>query len=218
MARVRLPISTPRLQLRLPDLADVPYFLRYVNDPKVHGSSSYRHDRYTRAKEIAYIRSAHRDAAKGEKLNVAITLRDTGQVIGMAGLVVNDWDNRHAWIGYWLDPPHWHRGYGSEAASALCEVGFRTLRLHRIEARVFSFNQRSMRLLRRLGFRREGRLRSTLYRGGRWHDDIVLGVLRSEFRPFKGAESAPPRKAISGTAPGRTGRRRTPRRASRASR
>lgn len=183
LTRVNVPVETPRLLLRLPQLSDVATVVRELNDPKVFRPLIARHAHYTRAEEIDWVKSSRRAARAGEKLNLAITLRETGALVGGIGLEIRDWDNGHGWIGYWLAKQHWHRGYASEAASAVCGIAFRRLRLHRIDASVFEFNPRSMRLLRGLGFEAEGKRRDILFRGRRWHDEVVFGLLAKEFRP-----------------------------------
>lgn len=184
-AKVRLPLLTPRLALRLPQISDVPFLFRWVNDPAVFRPLATRHARYKRSEEVAWVKSSRRLASRGVQLNLAITLRREGAHIGGIGLEIRDWDNGHGWIGYWLAPKYWHQGYASEAASAVCQVAFRNLRLHRIDASVFEFNPRSMRVLRKLGFKREGRKRDILFRDGRWHDEVSFGLLIKEFRPSR---------------------------------
>ncbi len=183
LARLRLPLLTPRLALRLPRLSDVPLLTRYMNDPRVSLPLTARHAPYTRPQEIAWVNDSIRAATKGEKLNLAITRREGGTLVGGIGLEVPDWENGHGWTGYWRVPQHWHQGYASEAASAVCQVAFGRLKLHRIDANVFDFNPRSMRLLKRLGFKREGRRRETYHRGHRWHDELAFGLLATDFRP-----------------------------------
>ncbi len=59
---------------------------------------------------------------------------------------------------------------------------FRDMGLHRIEADVDPRNERSLKLLERLGFRCEGDLRERFRVAGEIQDSIVLGLLRSEWR------------------------------------
>jgi [ribosomal protein S5]-alanine N-acetyltransferase len=184
LARVRLPLLTPRLALRLPRLVDVPFLVRYINDPLVSRPLTTRHARYKRSDEVEWVKSSRRAARKGDKLNLAITLRENGTLVGGVGLEIRDWDNGHGWTGYWLVPQYWHKGYGSEAASAVCQLAFQRLKLHRIDAAVFEFNTRSMKLLQRLGFKREGKKREILRRGGRWYDEVAFGLLAEDFRPI----------------------------------
>jgi [ribosomal protein S5]-alanine N-acetyltransferase len=184
LSKIELPIETPRLALRLPHLSDVPLLVRRLNDHAVFDPVFGRHSRLTESDEEEWVRSSLRAAQNGEKLNLAITLRDGGTHIGGIGLEVRVLDNRRGWMGYWLAKAYWHKGFGSEAASAVCEIAFRKLRLHRIDAQVFNFNPRSMDLLRRLGFTVEGKKREVLYRWGKWHDEVLFGLLVEDFRPL----------------------------------
>jgi RimJ/RimL family protein N-acetyltransferase len=59
-------------------------------------------------------------------------------------------------LGYWIAQAHWRRGYATEAARAVLDMGFRTLRLRRIEAGHFADNAGSARVLAKLGFIRRG--------------------------------------------------------------
>jgi len=72
------------------------------------------------------------------------------------------------------------RGLGREAVGLLVDHLFRHESVERVGATCDVENVPSIRLLERLGFRREGTLRSTLYHHGRWHDVHVYGVTRSE--------------------------------------
>ena len=60
--------------------------------------------------------------------------------------------------------------------------GFDTLKLHRIWSWCIADNQRSARLLGRLGMQLEGRLRENEHFKGRWWDTLVYGMLESEWR------------------------------------
>ncbi|MGD0249327.1 MAG: GNAT family N-acetyltransferase [Thermoplasmata archaeon] len=145
LVRVRLPVVTPRLALCLAELSGLPFFLRSTNDPSVLRNYISRRAPLKRSEEVAYVTSSRRATAKGEKLNLSITFRETGELVGGIRLEVRDWTHRHGRTGYSLTAPYWHRGYGSEAASAVLRVAFQTLKLHRVDARVFSFNPRSAR-------------------------------------------------------------------------
>lgn len=183
LSPISIPILTARLALRLPKPSDVPFLMRRINDPAVFRPLASRHAHFKESEEVEWVRGSRSTARKGEKLNLAITLRETGVLIGGIGLEIRDWDNGRGWIGYWLAKPYWHRGYASEAASAVCQIAFRRLKLHRIDAAVFEFNPRSARILRRLGFRREGIRRDVLFRDGRWHREFTFGLLAQDFRP-----------------------------------
>lgn len=75
----------------------------------------------------------------------------------------------------------WGKGYGREALQLLLDYAFLELNLHRVSLRVFSFNEKAIRLYERLGFKDEGRSRQSLYRDGRWHDICHMGILQEEY-------------------------------------
>ena len=96
---------------------------------------------YTR-RYLRYIQKLYR---KGEFFDFAVTLRDSGKMIGTAGFAQIDTENRSAQIGYVLNPRYRGRGYAPEAAEAVMRYGFYKLGLHRIEARCMHQNEASKR-------------------------------------------------------------------------
>jgi ribosomal-protein-alanine N-acetyltransferase len=76
-------------------------------------------------------------------------------------------------IGYSVDGGEQGAGIGTEAVGAVVEHAFEELRLHRIMANYQPTNERSARLLRRLGFVPEGFARDYLYIAGAWRDHIL---------------------------------------------
>ncbi|UCC45597.1 MAG: GNAT family N-acetyltransferase, partial [Candidatus Zixiibacteriota bacterium] len=60
--------------------------------------------------------------------------------------------------------------------------GFRQLNLKRIQAHVLPHNPASSRILDKVGFTREGRLRSFMFRRRRWHDLYIYSILREDWR------------------------------------
>jgi len=83
-------------------------------------------------------------------------------------------------IGISLLPGHRGRGYGSAAQRALAEYLFATTLTERIEAETDVENIAEQRALERAGFTREGVLRHTQFRAGRWRDNVIYSVLRAE--------------------------------------
>lgn len=83
-------------------------------------------------------------------------------------------------IGISLFPAHRGRGYGWAAQRALAEYLFATTLAERIEAETDVENIAEQRALERAGFAREGVLRRTQFRAGRWRDNVIYSVLRAE--------------------------------------
>lgn len=109
-------------------------------------------------------------------------MKATGQIIGMISLMNVSEKNRNAEIGYWLGKKYWGKGYATEAVSLILRYGFKELKLFRIWARVFHPNLTSIRLLEKVGFTLEGRLRNNIKKSGRWLDELCYGILKTEYK------------------------------------
>jgi RimJ/RimL family protein N-acetyltransferase len=102
--------------------------------------------------------------------------------IGITLLVNIDYKNRNAEciidIG---EKEYWGQGYGTEALTLLLNYAFQELNLHRVSLRVFSFNEKAIHLYKKLEFKEEGAGRQSLFRFGKWHDMIHMGILQGEY-------------------------------------
>lgn len=78
-----------------------------------------------------------------------------------------------AHLGYSVDAAAQGVGIGTEAVRAVVDFAFHVLRLHRVMANYQPTNERSARLLRRLGFVPEGYARDYLYIAGAWRDHVL---------------------------------------------
>ena len=89
---------------------------------------------------------------------------------------------RTAQIGTWLARDRWGSGANAEAKRLLLDFAFDRLRLHRVEARIAVGIARSMRAFERLGAAREGILRESFYKDGKYHDQHLYVILEQEWR------------------------------------
>lgn len=83
-------------------------------------------------------------------------------------------------IGIGLAPQFRGHGYGSAAQRMLVRYLFAHTQVNRIEATTEITNVAEQRALEKAGFTREGTLRGTTFRQGRWHDQVIYSVLRDE--------------------------------------
>jgi ribosomal-protein-alanine N-acetyltransferase len=90
---------------------------------------------------------------------------------------------RSAYLGYSAFVPHHGRGHMSEGLGLVLRHAFGTLGLHRVEANVQPDNERSIGLVERLGFRREGYSPRYLKIGNRWRDHVRFAIVADEFTP-----------------------------------
>ncbi len=183
LPKLRFPLDTPRLRLRLPRPGDAATIARWFRDRGVTRPIGIWSD-YTLEDAEEFVRRARTRFRRGEGLQLVVILRGDGRLIGGVGLTELNPLKLEAHIGYWIGREHWGHGYAREAASAVLDLAFRRVRLHRAHTGVFPFNPRSAAVLRRLGFVEEGRERRSYRIGARWVDSIRFGLLADEFRPY----------------------------------
>lgn len=85
-----------------------------------------------------------------------------------------------ATLGYWIGAQHARKGHMTAAVRALMPFVFDQLDLHRLEAACLLTNQPSIRLLKRVGFVREGVARRYLKINGTWRDHILYALLDTD--------------------------------------
>ena len=121
------------------------------------------------------------EAGQAREINLAIRLLAGMELIG-GGILRPDFDQQNAEVGYWIGVPHWRRGYATEAARALVQYGFETLKLHRVFAFHTANNPASGKVLRNVGLKHEGTMRDHQLKWGQFLDIQLYGMLRSEWQ------------------------------------
>jgi RimJ/RimL family protein N-acetyltransferase len=121
----------------------------------------------------------HQVAEETPQTHFAIVIE--ASVIGGIGIELGtDIHRRSAEIGYWLGEPFWGRGIATEAVRAITNYAFSTFDLCRIYAGVFDWNPASMRVLQKAGYMREGRLRKSVFKGGKVIDQFLYAMIRED--------------------------------------
>ncbi|TLS52305.1 GNAT family N-acetyltransferase [Paenibacillus antri] len=98
-------------------------------------------------------------------------------------------NRRHGTFKYGIAVADGHRGmgYASEMIVMTLRYYFLELGYQKVTPHAFAFNEASIRLHEKLGFRLEGRLRSMMYTNGAYHDELHYGMTRDEFAALHGA-------------------------------
>lgn len=108
--------------------------------------------------------------------------KESGQIIGRCG--IHNWNKDHhrAEIGYVMEDEKYKRkALMSEAVEAVIEYGFKELNLNRIEALVGLENVPSLKILKKNGFKEEGRLRQHVRSADEFSDSLILSILANEY-------------------------------------
>lgn len=174
-----------RVTLRTPRLADAPAFLaavrgsRRLHTPWVKAPG-------TRAAFAAYVRRSTESGARRTHAAFLVCRTDDGSIVGVFNFseIVRGLFNS-AYVGYYALAPNAGQGLMAEGFALALDAAFGRLGLHRVEANVQPTNERSLALVERVGFTREGYSRRYVKIAGRWRDHVRFAMLAEDWRALR---------------------------------
>jgi len=173
-------IETARLKLRPIKLQDVDPIFESQSDPE-WARYELLPAPFTRKDAERFVASM---VLRDRKTNPVWVVTLGGEVIGTASMAsVKNW--KIAALGYGIHRRAWGQGFARETVGAVLDRSFAAYRqLRKVRAHTDPRNERSIRLLRRLGFTLEGTLRANQLNGrNEFVDEAVFGLLREEWPP-----------------------------------
>jgi RimJ/RimL family protein N-acetyltransferase len=181
--RPTYPITTTRLRLRPLTVRDIPALLSYRGDPEVCRYLPFEPmTEDVLAARLAGDLGRREISSEGDAVTLGAERVDDGRLVGDVVLFFHS--ERHAGgeIGYVFHPDVAGQGLATEACTAILDLAFGELGLHRIVAKMDARNHASMRLAERLGMRREAHhVRAEMFKG-EWSDLLVYALLHDEWR------------------------------------
>ena len=128
-----------------------------------------------------WIASHSETFARGEAVHFAITLADSGSLVGAVELRAINAEHSHAEMSCWIGVEWWGQGFATEAALAVVSYAFEQLGLNRLVAYHMVRNPASGRALEKIGMKQEGLLRQCVRKWGRFEDVVVMAILRGDW-------------------------------------
>ncbi|MBU9683545.1 GNAT family N-acetyltransferase [Burkholderia gladioli] len=175
------PVYTDRLVIRRPSQEDLHAFLAYRN---AHENMRLQPiERMPHAEALTFLAKQAELTPDADNcwLMFAMELRESRGMIGEVGMYIESGSKQTCDIGWSLNRAFCGQGYATEAAKWLIEFAFRERRLHRITSNASTQNTESIRLMERLGMRREGTTRESMLVHGVWHDEHRYAMLSREW-------------------------------------
>jgi len=118
-----------------------------------------------------------------EKYSWGIFKKGDEQFVGVAVLKNIDNENRCARIGYSVGRNFLNLGFTNMAVRLILNFAFKELNLNRIEIRIDCNDEKSIKLLDELRAVCEGKLRSAVYKNGKFCDLLLYSILRTDYFP-----------------------------------
>lgn len=154
-------------------LTDAKAFFEHAKIPEVAENAGFLPRSISDTKRYLRRSVAEWRKAQPERMTFSILRKPTGEWIGSLEL---------RWlypgvgeIGFFVHPRYWGNGYATEAAQTAVAWAFSCGGVHRIQGSCWVKNAASIRVMRKLGFRKEGRLRGYARVGKTFQDDFLFG-------------------------------------------
>jgi RimJ/RimL family protein N-acetyltransferase len=163
------------VNLRIIEKEDLSLYVKWINDPAFFGEYNPLEQTTKLEMEKDY------DSAHPDRKRFFVEKKD-GTKIGSVGVYpIGDlWE-----IGFSLISGERRKGYGAEAVTMMVDYLFLSRDLVRIQATTDLRNTASQSLLEKVGFKREGVVRMSMFIHGEWRDMILYSILRNEWKEPK---------------------------------
>lgn len=174
-------LESEKVRLRPVATDDLPHFVAWLNDMEVRRWLAMSEaSPPTLQSEQEWYQQMQEDP---DGIVWCIELKEA-RPIGNVGLHRIDKTHQRAELGIFIgDRSVWGRGLGTEAIRQVLRYAFDELGLRRVQLHVDEDNLRGIRCYERCGFAREGLLRGHRLREGQPVDEVVMAVVRDEFKP-----------------------------------
>ncbi len=171
------------MRLRPVEEAELADLVRLLWDPDAPGEYQWFGYRVGKAKELE--RRWHNDGLIGDDPSFLAVDVEDGTCAGWVTWRRVDTSGNFE-VGIALFADHRGHGIGTEAQRQLVDYLFTTTTAHRLQAGTETENLAERKALERVGFQCEGVARGLYFRGGRWRDSVMYGLLREDERERSG--------------------------------
>lgn len=171
-------LTDGNLSLRPIRSSDAELILKYANNKKLADNlRDYFPHPYTIEDAHAYIKMISEQEVLS---NFVMAIDD--EFAGMVGLILQGDVYRFTGeLGYWLGEPYWGQGITTKAVKLLTEYAFTELNLKKVIACVFGFNQGSIRVMEKAGYRREGVIQDAVFKKNKFWEEVRFGISNPDF-------------------------------------
>ena len=174
-------LETDRLFLREMTIDDLKFYFRHFNNDKIVEGSCFPGPKSIEAARKELELYCIKPFKENRGIRWGIVRKAEGELIGTCGFYAWNKTAYRAEIGYDLNPAHWGQGIMTEALHAVLDYSFGKMGMNRTQAIIDSKNIRSIKVVRRLGFKKEGVLRENSYFNGQFRDEVCFSLLKNEW-------------------------------------
>lgn len=163
--------------LRVYEDRDIPYLLKWYNDYELNKLAGWTSSKVN-ASKLRYNMSR---SFGSDPMNLMVDDLN-GKPIGTIQLYDFNEQDKSCKLGIRIgDKDYWSKGYGGDAVKTIVEYAFFCLDINRVDLRVYEYNERAAHCYEKCGFKHEGRTRKSAFIDGSYYDEILMGLLKSDF-------------------------------------
>jgi RimJ/RimL family protein N-acetyltransferase len=174
-------INTHRLFLEKLDLKHAEAFYAYRSDAETNKYQGWIPYALEDCKHFIKNRIAKQINEDDSWFQFAIILKDTNTLVGDLGVHFIENNQHQVEIGCTISKEFHQNGIASEALIAVIDYLFSDLKKHRITASIDPNNIASIKMVEKIGFRKEAHFKESLLVNGVWTDDVIYAVLEKEW-------------------------------------
>ena len=174
-----------KVRLRAVEMTDLDNIMKGWNNLNMRQFLSFPIP-HSREEEKEWIKGTYQRKREGKEYQFAVENKETKEFLGTAGLFGIDNIIHSAELGLCIHAEkNWSKGYGTDIMKVLLKFGFEYLNLNRIMLRVYDFNERGQKTYLKVGFTDVGKLRQAHFVNGKYHDVILMDILKEEWEKNK---------------------------------
>lgn len=177
-------MNTERLILRKFQESDTETFFKYRTDPQVALYQGERWVGYKLEQAVEFVKEQmnFEPGISDTWFQIAVELKDTGNLIGDLAINTLPDDINQVEIGFTLNPVYQNKGFGIEAVKCMIGYIFNVLNKHRVIAITDVRNKSSVKLLEKVGLRKEGHFIKNAWNKGEYTDEYLFALLKEEWQ------------------------------------
>jgi len=174
-------LTSDRLILRPVSIGDAEHIFRYRSDKMANKYQGWTPGSLSDVHEFIEHRVSSEINIPGTWFQFSMTRKNTYEFIGDLGVHFLPDDPFQVELGITIDQAYQGNGYATEAMKEVITFLFSQLNKHRIIASIDPRNSQSIKLVERLGFRKEAHFKKSILINGVWSDDLIYAILKEDW-------------------------------------
>lgn len=157
---------------------DYQIFTKWINDESTSRGLGNYNSMINEMNEKEYLENI---CSKG-KNNFAVIDKETNTLIGTYSLELRDEISRRYHVGGFIgEKENRGKGYGTECLKLITKYAFDILNAESIYSGIYSFNETSLHVAKKVGYTVAGRYHNSYYYKGKYHDTICVEMIREDY-------------------------------------